>query len=72
MQLWVRDLSVIHCVESFVIESDNVEDGQATQGLLRASSQQDGDYIHRRSEHACMRAVWSSTSAGTTASVPRP
>ena len=39
------------------VESDNVEDGQASQGLLRAAGQQEGCDFHRRRQHACVRDI---------------
>jgi len=36
------------------VEPDNVEDGQASARILRAASQQEGDYFHRRCKHASL------------------
>jgi len=53
-------------------ESDNVEDGQASSRLLRAAGQQEGDYFHRRRQHARVRGVRRAAAARTHAPVPRP
>jgi len=54
------------------VESDNVEDGQASQGLLRTSGQQKGDHLHRRRQHAGLRGLRRAASSRANAPVSRP